>query len=601
MSKGKQAAVPSMDAISGIRGYITGMIESVKGVKVLLVDESTKEIISVTYSQSDIMKSEVFLVDNLDSDKRERMPNVKCIVFVRPTKENVNRLKHELEDPKYQAYSIFFSNQISSDDLDRIAASDKRESVQHVYTFYADFIAIDRQLFVVPTKVTGLLKNNWNSPSLDRIIEGLTSVLCAMKKKPVIRFQSHSEVCKRIAAELRTGIDEKVDLFSSKHFRTSQAPLMLIIDRRNDPVTPLLTQWTYQAMLHELVGINNNRVRVTPKEQKKDENEAGGSKETQKEVVVSSQDSFYVDNQFSNWGDLCENIKKMMEEYSAKHSVKENINSIDDIAKFMSQYPQFRKFATEVSKHVALVSDLRSKIVARHLMDVSELEQDLVCGDDHNSFLKRLRELILSGKTTNEDALRLVLLYTIRYEGNGKEISSLKQLLKDKGAKDTSLIDSILRYGGRSQQDQNLFNASSGDDQGVLHSLVATIAKGFVDKEVKNVFTQHKPVLHNILDKLFKNKLNENTFPFMGQSDRSVPREVIVFIVGGVTYEEALTVHLFNTQQQQQQGNLNPNQGTSQSGAQKSVILGGTKVLNSTRFIRDLRELNRDDEDDDLL
>ena len=37
-------------------------------------------------------------------------------------------------------------------------------------------------------------------------------------------------------------------------------PLLLILDRRNDPITPLLNQWTYQAMIHELVGIKNNLV-----------------------------------------------------------------------------------------------------------------------------------------------------------------------------------------------------------------------------------------------------------------------------------------------------------------------------------------------------
>lgn len=42
--------------------------------------------------------------------------------------------------------------------------------------------------------------------------------------------------------------------------RTETAPLLLILDRRNDPVTPLLTQWTYQAMVHELLGIRNGRV-----------------------------------------------------------------------------------------------------------------------------------------------------------------------------------------------------------------------------------------------------------------------------------------------------------------------------------------------------
>ena len=37
-------------------------------------------------------------------------------------------------------------------------------------------------------------------------------------------------------------------------------PLLLVLDRRDDPVTPLLSQWTYQAMVHELLGLNDNRV-----------------------------------------------------------------------------------------------------------------------------------------------------------------------------------------------------------------------------------------------------------------------------------------------------------------------------------------------------
>lgn len=46
-------------------------------------------------------------------------------------------------------------------------------------------------------------------------------------------------------------------------FRLTQvAPLLLILDRRNDPVTPLLSQWTYQAMVHELIGIHNGRVNL---------------------------------------------------------------------------------------------------------------------------------------------------------------------------------------------------------------------------------------------------------------------------------------------------------------------------------------------------
>ena len=43
-------------------------------------------------------------------------------------------------------------------------------------------------------------------------------------------------------------------------FTSDVAPILLLLDRRDDPTTPLLNQWTYQAMVHELLGINNHRV-----------------------------------------------------------------------------------------------------------------------------------------------------------------------------------------------------------------------------------------------------------------------------------------------------------------------------------------------------
>lgn len=109
-------------------------------------------------------------------------------------------------------------------------------------------------------------------------------------------------------------MDENMDLFESRHFKSSQAPtLLLLIDRRDDPVTPLLSQWTYQAMLHELVGIHNNRVSIVQNKGilhlKSILNFEQDEEKKKKEMVISSQDSFFAQNQYSNWGDLCENIK----------------------------------------------------------------------------------------------------------------------------------------------------------------------------------------------------------------------------------------------------------------------------------------------------
>lgn len=67
-----------------------------------------------------------------------------------------------------------------------------------------------------------------------------------------------SGMAKKLASELQHHIKNEAALFD---FRLTQVPpLLLILDRRNDPVTPLLSQWTYQAMVHELLGIQNGRV-----------------------------------------------------------------------------------------------------------------------------------------------------------------------------------------------------------------------------------------------------------------------------------------------------------------------------------------------------
>jgi hypothetical protein len=45
--------------------------------------------------------------------------------------------------------------------------------------------------------------------------------------------------------------------------KTDTPPVLLLLDRKNDPVTPLLMQWSYQAMVHELLKIDNGRVNLS--------------------------------------------------------------------------------------------------------------------------------------------------------------------------------------------------------------------------------------------------------------------------------------------------------------------------------------------------
>ena len=73
-------------------------------------------------------------------------------------------------------------------------------------------------------------------------------------------------------------MDTEGELFGFR--RPEVPPLLLLLDRRDDPVTPLLNKWFYQAMVHELLGIDNNRVQLPQTEA---DDKTGG------QVVLSSE------------------------------------------------------------------------------------------------------------------------------------------------------------------------------------------------------------------------------------------------------------------------------------------------------------------------
>ena len=129
----------------------------------LLLDKETVGIVSLVYSQKDILDQQVFF-HQLLAKKREDMSylNVRshsapphltpasrpppsaisnalprtappqAVVFVRPTENNIHMLCKELRQPKYAEYRVFFSNVVPQDFLARLADADTGDRVREV-------------------------------------------------------------------------------------------------------------------------------------------------------------------------------------------------------------------------------------------------------------------------------------------------------------------------------------------------------------------------------------------------------------------------------------------------------------------------------------
>lgn len=94
-------------------------------------------------------------------------------------------------------------------------------------------------------------------------------------------------------------------------------------------------------------------------------------------------------------------------------------------------------------------------------------------------------------------------------------------------------------------------------------------------KGVENVYTQHSPRLESTLQDLIKGRLREQLYPFVegGGTTRDKPQDIIIFMVGGTTYEEAKMVAQVNA-----------------SSPGVRVVLGGTTVHNSSSFLEEVQD-----------
>jgi len=318
---------PTISIINAQRSYVDKMLNNVSDMKVLLLDHETTQMVSMIYSQTDILKRQVFLTDKLSNTRTERMMHLKALVYVRPTEDNIRLLTKELSNPKYKEYHLYFSNVVGKDKLSTLARADEHAVVANIYEYYADYFAVNHDLFTL--NISGSLLNSlprsrWDAnqqSAFSRQCQGALSALLSLKWKPIIRFQGTSDLAQHFARTLQQTVVTENKLFTFGARSNKSQPILLVLDRRDDPVTPLLTQWTYQAMVHELVGLTSNRVNL--------EN-AKGIKADMRQVVLSCvEDEFFNLHMYDNFGDLGAACKDFLALYQRKYKDNQKIESIE--------------------------------------------------------------------------------------------------------------------------------------------------------------------------------------------------------------------------------------------------------------------------------
>ena len=169
-------------------------------------------------------------------------------------------LAQEIGRPRYGSYYVYFTNRVSRADVKMLAESDINEVVQDIKEIPSDYMALESHVFSLNLK-TPIRNLEWDSYSFQKTVDSLKSLLLALKEqKPQIAYVKNSKLSEDLAMAINqqmtgdTNLARDQDVTLRVGSQNYQGPATLIIfDRRTDPVTPLLNQWTYQVIFDILL------------------------------------------------------------------------------------------------------------------------------------------------------------------------------------------------------------------------------------------------------------------------------------------------------------------------------------------------------------
>lgn len=553
--------------------YIESMISNVKDMKAIIFDSETQVIFSLEFSKSLALKQEIFLFESIDKIQTDQKLNLNGIFFIRPTQENLQQLKRILQSSNFKEINLFFTNQITDDYLQKLAQYDINMQVKNVQEIYLDYYIINSNVFHlnIESCICNLDMNpieKWDKSDVlmnERIYQGLISACLSNRMKPIIKSVRGSDICLNLGKKLAKFFDDNYDNFIRKECGQNFNGILLLYDRKEDPISPLINQWTYQAQLHEILGIKNNVIELKKGSDVKDKPE--------KYVIsdVESIDKFYAKYKFADYGTVANAVQQEADKLKSDNDMLNKESSIEELRKIIDQLPEKKKESMAITKHYKLFYSLSEYVTKHKLMDLSKIEQDISVNDNKKEQFNQIVQIIADPKVQHLDKCKLYLLYMLRYESD-PSVSNLKNIMIENKLGDwVSYGDALLKYAGKDRRKLDCFQ-----DKDILSKGKKFFMNAFGQGN-ENAFMQHISFLNGLVERLLKGRSRDNETVNINCNSMNEPKvnNLIIFVFGGITFEETRDLTLLGNQ-------LGIN-----------IICGGTNIINSKNFLTEMSMINK--------
>eukprot|EP00996_Jenningsia_fusiforme_P003553 NODE_434_length_2255_cov_23.200816_g400_i0.p1 GENE.NODE_434_length_2255_cov_23.200816_g400_i0~~NODE_434_length_2255_cov_23.200816_g400_i0.p1 ORF type:complete len:469 (+),score=82.09 NODE_434_length_2255_cov_23.200816_g400_i0:135-1541(+) len=384
---------------------------------VLVADAHATSVLSAACRNSDVLERKVTLVESL-ARQRQPLPTYTALYFVAPTDESVSLVIRDWEEPPiYAKAHLFFTDHIPGPLLDKIGNSRLAPRLCTLKELYLDVRAVESAVFVPCAQKDGsplpMLPLPMDSSTLQKAAREIVTLLYTLKERPIVRHQN-SPAAAALAQVVTQQLDAQV-LTSTVEPRGT----LLLLDRSVDLAAPLLHEFTYQAMLYDLVrndlrGVHYTHTFVN-----------NGGNTVVREVLLDEYDPLWVEFRHRHISEAAPEIAKSFQQFaqSTKGALgmpKRDSREMDmsKLAEAVRAIPQHQEKANRFSLHINLVDRLMTMFRVERLEPIALLEQSLATGElpdgskpNEAEQRKELDRILLDANVSVERKLRLILLY----------------------------------------------------------------------------------------------------------------------------------------------------------------------------------------------
>lgn len=213
---------------------------------------------------------------------------------------------------------------------------------------------------------------------------------------------------------------------------------LIIIDREVDYATPLLTQLTYEGLIDEVVGIQNNQADVDSSIVGAAPQAPGASKTVgaaapaqakKRKILLDSSDKLYEqlrDTNFAIVGSLLNKVaRRLKTDYDGRHGNK----TTAELRDFVNKLPGYQAEQQSLKIHTSLTEEIMKHTRSDQFSRLLEVQQNLAAGADPSSQHDAIEELISRDAPITE-VLRVLCLESCISGGiKPRELESFKKMI----------------------------------------------------------------------------------------------------------------------------------------------------------------------------